>query len=359
MARITLSNLAHSYLAKPKSEADYALKRLDHVWDDGMAYALLGPSGCGKSTLLNIISGLQVPSEGRVLFGDKDVTKAPTAERNIAQVFQFPVVYDTMTVRQNLAFPLENRGADPAYVKKRVHEIAQMIGMEAELDRKARGLTADAKQKISLGRGMVREDVSAILFDEPLTVIDPHMKWELRTQLKALHRQFGHTMIYVTHDQTEALTFADKVVVMYDGEVVQMGTPTELFERPAHTFVGYFIGSPGMNVLPAKVSGNRAYVDGTEIALDAGYSGLDGKIEIGVRPEFARLVAGDVGLPVKLRRVEDVGRHRIVRTEFFGREINIIAPEGASISPDMNRVVFDASRINVYADDHRVEGQAA
>jgi len=246
MSQITLSKLAHSYAAHPKSEADYALKEMDHVWQDGGAYALLGSSGCGKTTLLNIISGLVRPSQGRVLFGDTDVTDADTAARNIAQVFQFPVVYDTMTVRDNLSFPLRNRGMDPAYIAARVNQIAKMIGMEEILNRKAQGLTADAKQKISLGRGMVREDVNAILFDEPLTVIDPHMKWELRTQLKQLHREFGHTMIYVTHDQTEALTFADKVVVMYDGRVVQMGTPEELFETPAHTFVGYFIGSPGI-----------------------------------------------------------------------------------------------------------------
>src|SRR5690606_20051848 len=164
MARITLSNLAHSYLPAPKSEEDFALKQMDHVWDDGGAYALLGSSGCGKTTLLNIISGLLRPSQGRVLFGDRDVTDAPTAERNIAQVFQFPVVYDTMTVRDNLAFPLRNRGMDPAYIAARVQDIARMIGMEDRLDRKAKGLTADAKQKISLGRGIVRQDVNAILF---------------------------------------------------------------------------------------------------------------------------------------------------------------------------------------------------
>ncbi|HCT34571.1 MAG TPA: ABC transporter ATP-binding protein, partial [Sulfitobacter sp.] len=213
MAKITLDNLAHSYLPNPTSEDDFALKELNHDWVDGEAYALLGASGCGKSTLLNIISGLLHPSQGRILFNDRDVTNDPTTKRNIAQVFQFPVVYDTMTVRDNLAFPLRNRGADAAYVAQRVQQIAGMIGMEDMLNRKARGLTADAKQKISLGRGMVREDVNALLFDEPLTVIDPHMKWELRTQLKSLHHEFGHTMIYVTHDQTEALTFADKVVV--------------------------------------------------------------------------------------------------------------------------------------------------
>lgn len=353
MAKITLDNLAHSYLPNPQSEEDFALKELNHDWVDGEAYALLGASGCGKSTLLNIISGLLQPSQGRILFNDIDVTHAPTAERNIAQVFQFPVVYDTMTVRDNLAFPLKNRGEDPAYIASRVQQIAQMIGMEDVLGRKARGLTADAKQKISLGRGMVREDVNALLFDEPLTVIDPHMKWELRTQLKSLHHEFGHTMIYVTHDQTEALTFADKVVVMYDGRVVQIGTPEELFARPEHTFVGYFIGSPGMNVLPAQVSGAIAHVGGAEIALGAFYGATEGKIEIGVRPEFTRLSARE-GLPVNIRRVEDVGRHKIVRAEVFGNEINIISGEDEEISADMTRVTFDAAAINVYRNDWRV-----
>ncbi|RLJ60127.1 carbohydrate ABC transporter ATP-binding protein (CUT1 family) [Litoreibacter meonggei] len=358
MAKITLDNLAHSYLAKPESEDDFALKELNHVWTDGEAYALLGSSGCGKSTLLNIISGLVHPSQGRILFGDVDVTHASTADRNIAQVFQFPVVYDTMTVRDNLAFPLKNRGASPEYIAKRVQEIGAMIGMEAELDNRARGLTADAKQKISLGRGMVREDVNALLFDEPLTVIDPHMKWELRTQLKSLHHEFGHTMIYVTHDQTEALTFADKVVVMYDGRVVQIGTPQELFERPEHTFVGYFIGSPGMNVIPAKVNGTTAEVHGTSVQLAKHFGKLDGKVELGIRPEFVSLTKGE-GLPVNIRRVEDVGRHKIVRAELFGEEINILAPEGQGISPDMNRISFDQDHVNVYVNDWRTEGKAA
>ncbi|MDF0600184.1 ABC transporter ATP-binding protein [Psychromarinibacter sp. C21-152] len=353
MAKITLDNLAHSYLPNPASEEDYALKELNHDWQDGAAYALLGASGCGKSTLLNIISGLLQPSQGRILFDGHDVTHAPTTERNIAQVFQFPVVYDTMTVRDNLAFPLRNRGRDEAYVAERVQEIARMIGMEDMLRRKARGLTADAKQKISLGRGMVRQDVNALLFDEPLTVIDPHMKWELRTQLKSLHRDFGHTMIYVTHDQTEALTFADKVVVMHDGRVVQIGTPEELFEQPEHTFVGYFIGSPGMNVIPARIEGDKAIVNGTEIELGHAYRPQEGKLEIGVRPEYARLSQAE-GLPVKVRRVEDVGRHKVVRADFFGHDINIIAGEDDHVGADMNRVTFDADHVNVYADDWRV-----
>ena len=252
MARITLDGIAHSYGGKAASEADYALKPLHHVWEQGMAYALLGPSGCGKTTLLNIISGLVIPSEGRLLFDAVDVTHLPTEQRNIAQVFQFPVIYDTMTVAENLAFPLKNRGVAKAAIERRVAEIAEMLDLTRDLNRRARGLTADAKQKISLGRGLVRADVSAVLFDEPLTVIDPALKWELRSKLKAVHRALDLLMIYVTHDQIEALTFADKVVVMNDGKAVQIGTPAELFERPEHTFVGYFIGSPGMNLLPAR-----------------------------------------------------------------------------------------------------------
>ncbi len=292
MARIDLDHIRHSYSPNPAGDDDYALKEVDHSWDDGGAYALLGPSGCGKTTLLNIISGLLKPSEGAIRFDGEDVTDLPTEARNIAQVFQFPVVYDTMSVFDNLAFPLRNRGLAEAQVKTRVEETLEMLGMTAIARQKAQGFTADVKQKISLGRGVVRQDVNAILFDEPLTVIDPHMKWQLRSQLKALHRQFGHTMVYVTHDQTEALTFADKVVVMYAGEIVQIGTPAELFERPSHTFVGYFIGSPGMNVLPARLSGAKLEFGSMQIALPGAPSAPQGAtIELGVRPEYVRIGA--------------------------------------------------------------------
>jgi len=351
MAKITLSNLAHSYT----SNDDYALKTMNHVWNDREAYALLGPSGCGKTTLLNIISGLLTPSQGQVLFDDQDVTAQDTARRNIAQVFQFPVVYDTMTVRENLAFPLKNRDMNADYIEKRVSDIANIIDVEDILNNKASGLTADVKQKVSLGRGLVREDVNAILFDEPLTVIDPHMKWQLRTQLKALHQRLGHTMIYVTHDQTEALSFADKVVVMSDGEVVQIGTPTELFEKPAHTFVGYFIGSPGMNILSAEISGNKAKISSHELELSHGYQNLAGKLEIGIRPEFVKLSSSPDDLPITINRVEDVGHYKIVRASHQDMAINIIANESEEISEAMKYVSFDKERLNIYLDDWLVE----
>src|SRR5919106_1190984 len=299
MARITLDKVAHAYGKAPRGSADFAVKELNLVWEDGGAYALLVPSGCGKTTLLNIISGLITPSEGRVLFDGRDVTPLPPDQRNIAQVFQFPVIYDTMTVYDNLAFPLRNRGVAEAEVDRKVRETLEMIGLADWAKRRARGLTADQKQKISLGRGLVRSDVNAILFDEPLTVIDPHMKWVLRSQLKQLHRRFGYTMVYVTHDQTEALTFAERVVVMYDGEIVQIGTPAELFERPKHTFVGYFIGSPGMNVMPVEIDGRNARIGAQTIALPGALkTRAEGSTELGIRPEYVRL--GTLGMPVSV-----------------------------------------------------------
>ena len=312
MAKITLSNLRHSYFANPKGPEDYALKEIDLDWQDGGAYALLGPSGCGKSTLLNIISGLLHPSEGRILFDDKDVTDLPPDQRNIAQVFQFPVIYDTMTVRDNLAFPLRNRGVAESKIAERVAEIAAMLEVEEMLDTRAAHLSPDNKQKISMGRGLVRDDVNVVMFDEPLTVIDPHLKWKLRSKLKELHQRVKATMIYVTHDQTEALTFADQVVVMQDGEVVQIGTPVELFERPQHTFVGHFIGSPGMNILPATVENGQAMFNGQAVALEGAVTGEGGKTELGIRPEFIRL--SDAGVAARVRKVSDIGRHAVVET---------------------------------------------
>jgi glycerol transport system ATP-binding protein len=360
MTRITLDGIAHSYNGNPRSDQDYALKPLHHVWEQGMAYALLGPSGCGKTTLLNIISGLVIPSEGRLLFDKTDVTHLPTEQRNIAQVFQFPVIYDTMTVAENLAFPLKNRRLPKVVIDKRVAEIAEMLDLTRVMNRRARGLTADAKQKISLGRGLVRADVSAVLFDEPLTVIDPALKWELRSKLKAVHRALDLLMIYVTHDQIEALTFADKVVVMNDGKAVQIGTPADLFERPEHTFVGYFIGSPGMNLLPAKVSGSRALVDGAEFQLGAAYPSLpkDGRIQIGVRPDYTMLTQSG-GLPVQVRRIADLGRKRLAYVNLGAHQIVATVPPEMSGVADQAGVTFDPVHTHVYVDDLRVTGAAA
>ncbi len=350
MASIRLDNLRHCYMPNPKTPDDWALKQLDMELDDGGAYALLGPSGCGKTTLLNIVSGLLEPSNGRILFDGQDVTGLTPEQRHIAQVFQFPVVYDTMTVFDNLAFPLRNRGVDEAQVRTRVHEIAEMTELTEMLQKRASGLTADGKQKISLGRGLVRSDVNVIMFDEPLTVIDPHLKWQLRSKLKELHQRVRTTMIYVTHDQVEALTFADKVVVMNFGQAVQTGTPEELFEKPMHTFVGHFIGSPGMNVLPCEVNNGNAIFAGqtieTENRLTGETSGT--RIEIGVRPEFVSF--SETGIPVGIAAVSDAGRFSIVDARHEDQSIKILVPEGETVPEGSAFVTFDPKRTRLYAD---------
>ena len=350
MAKITLDRLRHSYSPAPAGPQDYALKEINLDWQDGGAYALLGPSGCGKSTLLNIISGLLVPSEGRILFDGRDVTAEPPDRRNIAQVFQFPVIYDTMTVFDNLAFPLRNRRVPEDRVAARVAEIAAMLEVSDLLGIRAAGLSPDNKQKISMGRGLVREDVNVVMFDEPLTVIDPHLKWKLRSKLKELHHRVRATMIYVTHDQTEALTFADQVVVMQDGEVVQIGTPVELFERPQHVFVGHFIGSPGMNVLPCEMAGGPAHVIGHAVAVEGPVAAGEGRLELGVRPEFVRLAAaGDpAALPATVRKVSDLGRHSVVEAMVGDSRVAAIVEgevpdQGAAVG-----LVFDPSRTRIY-----------
>ncbi len=350
MARVSLEQLRHSYVPRPTRESDWALKGIDLQWADGGAYALLGPSGCGKTTLLDIVSGLLRPTAGRILFGDVDVTGSPPDDRNIAQVFQFPVVYDTMTVYDNLAFPLRNRGVRESQVKARVHEIAALLDLEAMLPLRASGLTADGKQKISLGRGLVRSDVNVIMLDEPLTVIDPHLKWRLRSKLKELHQRIGITMIYVTHDQTEAMTFADQVVVMHEGTVVQAGTPVELFERPRHTFVGHFIGSPGMNILTCELENGVARFAGQPIrtANSVTKAPAGARTEIGVRPEFVRFA--ETGIPVRVVRVSDAGRHQIVETRHDETVIRLLIDEHEAVPTGAAHVSFDTTFTQVYVD---------
>jgi len=355
MSMISLKEVCHSYMPSPTRDEDWALKEMSLEWSNGGAYALLGPSGCGKTTLLNLISGLLTPTHGEIWFDDKNVTNEPADMRNIAQVFQFPVVYDTMSVYDNLAFPLRNRGIDEARVDKRVREIGEMLDLSDRLDTRASGLTADGKQKISLGRGLVREDVNVIMFDEPLTVIDPHLKWVLRSKLKELHQRVGATMIYVTHDQTEALTFADQVVVMHDGGIVQIGTPIELFERPKHTFVGHFIGSPGMNVLPCDIANNQVMFAGHLVqTVDSVSATPSGRTEIGIRPEFVNFC--ESGMAVDIVKVIDVGRARIVEVRHMEHSIKLLVPEDMPLPGAQAFIEFAPEHTHVYVDGWLVGG---
>lgn len=354
MASIELRNLSHSY-----DGLTNAIESLNHLWPQGGAYALLGPSGCGKSTLLNIISGLVSPSEGQVLFEDNVVNGDSPQQRNIAQVFQFPVVYDAMTVRENLAFPLKNMKLDKLHIQQKVMEIAELLDLQSSLDKKAKSLTADEKQKISMGRGLVREDVSAILFDEPLTVIDPHLKWKLRRKLKEIHEKLNVTMIYVTHDQLEAATFADEIAVMYQGKIVQFGTPQSLFEQPNHTFVGYFIGSPGMNFV--QVNKNQNEVVANDLAFNLSTTQKNAlaasdtsNIKLGIRPEFIKLAnqATANSYPVDILSVESFGAFKIVEVRFADETWFVRVGEFDQFDATPHYMTFEPTRLKLYLDDY-------
>ena len=315
MAKIDLSNISHSYNPNDPNPV-YALNPFSMTWENGNRYAILGPSGCGKTTMLNIVSGLVRPSAGRILFDDKDVTDLKTEDRNIAQVFQFPVIYNTMTVYENLAFPLKCRDFSKSKTDERVNSVAETLNLKSFLNSSARKLTADQKQLISLGRGLVREDVAAVLMDEPLTVIDPDLKFKLRRKLKEINEEFKTTLVYVTHDQNEAMTFADNIIVMSEGEVVQAGTPKELFERPNTTFVGYFIGSPAMNLFETKASSDDSVkINDTLIKTNTNLKKLkDKRIKLGIRSEFIKIADNQTEnlLSVEVEKVEDLGNYKLL-----------------------------------------------
>jgi glycerol transport system ATP-binding protein len=356
MARIELKGLAHAYNRRDGSP-NYALYPLDMVWEDGRSYALLGPSGCGKSTMLNIVSGLLTPSHGKVVIDGRDATGIVAARRNIAQVFQFPVIYPSKTVYENLAFPLRCRNMKGAAIDRRVNEIAELLELTAILQRPARRLSPDAKQLISLGRGLVRDDVAVILMDEPLTVIDPQLKFHLRRKIKDISARHGQTLVYVTHDQNEAMTLAEQVIVMDNGRIAQMGTPQELFENPSHVHVGYFIGSPAMNFLKAEVSAGQVRV-GADV-VDTAFVPSDERhdLVLGIRPEFVSVVddAAAGGIVATTREVQDLGPYQVVTADLStGESVRAKMRVARCRAGDVVRLAFDRNAVCLFADGRRL-----
>ncbi|NJB68556.1 glycerol transport system ATP-binding protein [Desulfobaculum xiamenense] len=364
MASVQFLNVSHSYdpPGTPDDQRTWAVRDLSVTWEDGSANALLGPSGCGKTTLLNLISGLlPAPTRGKVLVDGRDVTGLGARERGIAQVFQFPVVYDSMNVFDNLAFPLRNEGMAESAVRGRVMEVARILDLSDRLKVPAARLNPADKQKISLGRGIVRESTAAVLLDEPLTVIDPKLKWGLRRKLREVQRALGKTMIYVTHDQHEALTFADDVTVVRDGVLVQKGSPKDLHDDPAAPFIGYFIGSPGMNVLACTLDDAGLDCGAFTVPLSPGLRGAasraTGALELGIRPEFVEAYpsAEEDSIPFTVTVVEDTGAYRILTLVTGDARIkarvaeNFAAGEGETVG-----VRFPQAGIKLFAGGRRL-----
>ena len=254
MARIQLDDVSFRY---PGADADtLSGLRLDVA--EGEAHALLGASGAGKTTLLNLLSGILTPTAGRVLFDGVDVSNAPGRARSVAQVFQFPVLYESLSVADNLAFPLRVKKIPAQEIATRVEVICDELEIAHLRQRKPGSLSLFEKQLVAVGKALVRPDVSVVLLDEPLTAVEPKIKWRLRQTLRKVQADLGVTMIYVTHDQTEALTFADQVSVLTVDGILQTDSPEAIYRSPQHEFVGHFVGSPGMNFVPAEVLGVSA-----------------------------------------------------------------------------------------------------
>ena len=357
MATIELCDIAHTY--EPDSDdPTFALKALNLVWKNGGTYALLGPSGCGKTTMLNIISGLIRSTRGKILFDGVDFSQFPTTKRNIAQVFQFPVIYTLMSVQENLEFPLVCRKIPQGERIRRVNEVAELLNLKDKLKRPARKLAADEKQLISLGRGLVRNDVSALLMDEPLTVIDPQLKFEIRRKLKQINEHYGLTMVYVTHDQNEAMTFADTIVVMNDGEVIQTGTPQELYNRPETSYVGYFIGSPAMNFIKCTLAGNQLQTAGGLIPVPAGLS-IPANIQnlkIGIRPRHVQFTNSDSPEAIKgqIQLVQEFGNARVATVGIKEEMMRVKLNYGAEVPTGDVWLALPEENLCVYADEKLV-----
>jgi multiple sugar transport system ATP-binding protein len=350
MASVTIAQ------AKKRFGPVEVLHGVDIDIPDGSFTVLVGPSGCGKSTLLRMLAGLEHISDGEIRIGDRRVNDVQPKERDIAMVFQNYALYPHMTVRDNMAFSLMLAKRDQATIDQKVGRAAEILGLQQLLDRFPRQLSGGQRQRVAMGRAIVR-DPQVFLYDEPLSNLDAKLRVAMRTELKELHQRLKTTSIYVTHDQIEAMTMGDQIVVMKDGRIEQTGAPLELYDRPANLFVAGFIGSPAMNFLPGTLRRTAAGAevelqDGTRLAAPLGWAGADGQAVVyGTRPEHL-VLAADQGIAAEVVTVEPTGADTFVATRHHGTELSVVFRERHAfapgtvirLQPDLQRAhLFDAA----------------
>ena len=329
---------------------------IDIAIDDEEFVVLVGPSGCGKSTLLRMIAGLEQITGGEIAIGGRVVNQLPPKERDIAMVFQNYALYPHMTVRDNMAFSLKLRKADQVTIDARVEQAADILGLRQYLDRYPRQLSGGQRQRVAMGRAIVR-DPQVFLFDEPLSNLDAKLRVQMRTEIKALHQRLRTTSVYVTHDQVEAMTMADRIVVMHDGRVEQIGTPLDLYDNPVNLFVAGFIGSPAMNFIKGTLrrDGGRAWVesaDGVKLPAPGNRGGGEGQsVVYGVRPEHLAMANGASGVPAVVQVVEPTGADTFVYATMAGTQVCAVfterhefrAGEAIQLQPQLDVIhLFDA-----------------
>ncbi|MFC2360014.1 MAG: ABC transporter ATP-binding protein [Actinomyces dentalis] len=322
MATVTFDHATRIYPGNDRPSVD----QLNLEIADGEFLVLVGPSGCGKSTSLRMLAGLEDVNSGRILIGDKDVTDVQPKDRDIAMVFQNYALYPHMSVHDNMGFALKIAGTPKAEIDKRVKEAAKILGLTEYLDRKPKALSGGQRQRVAMGRAIVRKP-KVFLMDEPLSNLDAKLRVQTRTQIASLQRSLGVTTVYVTHDQTEALTMGDRIAVLKDGVLQQVGTPREMYDKPANEFVAGFIGSPAMNLGRFDVKGDVATLGSAKIklsraTLDALKPEDNDKVVIGFRPESLDVVTAsdELSIPVRLSFVEELGSDAYIYGELVGSE---------------------------------------
>jgi len=309
-----MSTIEFKQVTKAFDDGTTAVDDMTLQVNDGEFLILVGPSGCGKTTALRMVAGLEEVTSGEILIGDRVVNDLPPVQRDVAMVFQNYALYPHMTVEQNIAFPLRQKGIKKAEAKERVHEAARLLSIEELLDRKPRALSGGQRQRVAIGRALVRRPL-AFLMDEPLSNLDAKLRVQMRAELIGLHKRLGVTTIFVTHDQTEAMTLGDRVVVMNKGVVQQVDTPAQLYSHPANTFVAGFIGSPAMNFLRGRLDGSAVLVGSHRVELPEttrnAVSGRTGDVVVGVRPEDFLSANGD-GITAQVAFTESLGPETLV-----------------------------------------------
>ncbi len=342
MATLDLQGLRKSF------GTTQVLRQIDLSLADGEMLVIVGASGCGKSTLLRLVAGLETPSAGRVLIAGRDVTGLDPSDRDIAMVFQNYALYPHMSVFDNMAYGLRIRGLSRGEITRKVEEAAALLGLEALLARKPRQLSGGQRQRVAMGRAIVR-DPKLFLFDEPLSNLDAKLRVQMRAEIRKLQRRLGVTSLYVTHDQVEAMTLGDRLLILHEGQPAQLATPMEVFARPADTYVASFIGSPTMNFLPG-----RLVRDGTAVQLDAGIlvplpgRHLGESVTLGIRPEH--LTLGGDGLTLMVDLVEPLGSETLIHGRIVGNDATtvVVKVPGAVAPPETVTVAVQPEQVHLF-----------
>ncbi|MEJ6394990.1 sn-glycerol-3-phosphate import ATP-binding protein UgpC [Gymnodinialimonas sp. 2305UL16-5] len=345
MAQVTLDAVRKVY-----PNGVEALEASSFTVPDGELVVLVGPSGCGKSTLLRMVAGLEEITEGDLSIGDRVVNDVDPADRNIAMVFQNYALYPHMTVARNMGYGLKNRGIPKAEIEEKVREAAAMLNLSEFLDRRPSQLSGGQRQRVAMGRAIVRQP-DLFLFDEPLSNLDAKLRNQMRIEIRALQRRLGTTAMYVTHDQVEAMTMADRIIVLNQGRIEQIGTPNEIYEHPASTFVASFMGAPPMNLLEAEAGQGRVTLADGEVVPGAAVNGHAGKITLGLRPEdVAPAPEGDLDFNVDI--IEELGAQRLLHGQVGGQAFSVAVPKDQAAETGPMRLAVKPGAVHLFDAGH-------